>query len=842
MTGPVPAVSEPNDEEKTIESGARASAIFPPLGTTPRQARAFVRAIFADWHITDPLDDVLLLTTELVTNGVVHAGTDVEVVIETTGVSLIVSVGDRYSARQLPTVVTAPPEMSESGRGLLLIRSIANRWGVEHSATGKAVWFETLLSTAAVVEAVESASGAAPHSQSQSVLIAAVGVDETGVVTGWRGDAAQLLGWTEDQVLGRHVNDFIPAAGRHRSLHDQVARSGRWHGSVDVRCADGSSRSLYGSHRLAADSGDLLCLWTLPSDRWALAPAAPGSAATPSGVADILGLADSVTARLSLDDLLDQVLRRSCTAFGSDAAYILLADEDGGFELRAAYGFTVDSQALAGARSTEGIAGLLGVHNLPVIVDDTSEPNADPLLTGQGMRSAVATPLVVEGRMAGSLHVAARRPNAFTTDDGVRLAQVSDRVALAVESARLNELERRRRGWLAYVAEASDLLAGTLDLDRTLALVSQLVVPTLGSWCAIHLLEEGGDSRLAYVWHADEARGDELRKALAALPAPERRTVARQPPPNRRQPWRPALEHSLSAYDRIIYPLVARNNVVGSLTVGRAAAAQFRTEEIDLAGDLARRSALAIDNAQLFQERVVIATALQRSLLPPEAPVIQGCEIGVAYLAAGEGNEVGGDFYDVFPIGTDRWGVAIGDVCGKGAEAAAVTGLARHTIRLLGRDGRRVAEVLERLNRAILEEGPRARFVTVAYAVMTRTPAGATVELCSAGHPLPMLIGVDGTVRPLGEPQSLLGVMSDPALTSQFVDIGKGESLVFFTDGVTERREGTRMLGEDGLARVLGACASLPASAIARRIERAVIEWQPEPSRDDMAVVVVRVL
>ena len=824
------------------ESGARASAIFPPLGTTPRKARAFVRATFADWHITDPLDDVLLLTTELVTNGVVHAGTDVEVVVETSGVSLIVSVGDRYSARQLPTVVTAPPETSESGRGLLLIRSIANRWGVEHSATGKAVWFETLLSTAAVINSVEPTNGGAPHNQSQSILIAAVGVDGAGLVIGWRGDAPRLLGWSADQVLGRHINDLVAAAGRHRSLHDQVARSGRWHGNVEVRCADGSSRSLYGSHRLAADNGDLLCLWTVPSDRWALAPATAGSATTPSGVADILGLADSVTARLGLDDLLDQVLRRSCTAFGSDAAYILLADDDGTFELRAAYGFAVDARTTVGARSTEGIAGRLGVHNLPVIVDDTSGPIADPLLTGQGMRSAVAAPLVVEGRMAGSLHVAARRPQAFTTDDGVRLAQVSDRVALAVESARLNELERRRRGWLAYVAEASDLLAGTLDLDRTLALVSQLVVPTLGSWCAIHLLEEGGNSRLAYVWHADEAQGDEVRKALVELPAPERRTQARQPPPNRRQPWRPAAVTSLAAYDRVVYPLVARNNVIGSLTVARGRAAQFRPEEIDLASDLARRSALAIDNAQLFQERVVIATALQRSLLPPEAPVIPGCEIGVAYLAAGEGNEVGGDFYDVFPIGTDRWGVAIGDVCGKGPEAAAVTGLARHTIRLLGRDERGVAEVLERLNRAILEEGPRARFVTVAYAMVTPTPTGAAVELCSAGHPLPMLIGVDGEVRPLGEPQSLLGVMAEPDLASQHYDIAKGEALVFFTDGVTERREGARMLGEDGLARVLAACASLPAHAIASRIERAVVQWQPEPSRDDMAVVVVRIL
>ncbi|MDQ1708778.1 MAG: hypothetical protein QOG49_163 [Frankiaceae bacterium] len=786
---------------------------------------------------------MLLLTTELVTNAVVHAGTDVEIVIEAMDDAVVVSVSDRYAARALPSVVAPPPETSEGGRGLWLVQSIAARWGVEHWPTGKRVWFEVAVPGGIAATDPSGRPEPAAAEAHDHVLVAVVTADRKGVVTGWGGDSEAMFGWPAGKIVGRQLADVVSVEGTRVPLVEQLAAADAWQGHVSVRAADGTAVSCYGTHRVGDRDGELLCLWTRPQTRWALQPAArPPVAASSNGLAGVLGLADADVARMSLDDLLTQILRRLCTALSGDAAYVLLVGDGESIELRAAYGFDIDERAQLRARSLEGVAGRLGAHNLPVVLDDASGRDADPLLKAQGLLSAVAAPLVVEGRMIGSLHVAARRVGAFDTDDGVRLAQVSDRMALAVETARLRELERRRRGWLAYVAEASDLLAGTLELDRTLALVAQLVVPSLGEWCGVHLLEDSGDSSLAYLWHADESRGDDVRRVLAALPAPERRTKSTDPPPNRRQPWRPPAVDALGEYDRVVYPLVARNNIIGSLTVGRPASAPFRGEEIDLAEDLARRAALAIDNARHFQQRVHVVTALQRSLLPPEEPVIPGCEIGVCYLAAGGGDDVGGDFYDVFRIDEARWGVAIGDVCGKGPEAAAVTGLARHTIRILGRDGRNVPAVLERLNQAILDEGPRTRFVTVAYAVVEPTAAGAAVEICSAGHPLPMLLDAAGVVRPVGEAQSLLGVLVDPQLESQRFEVQPGDALVFFTDGVTERRQGARMLGEEGLAKILRASANLPAAAIAARIERAVIDFQPEPPRDDMAVMVIKVL
>ena len=830
-------------KETGIELRARATASFPPLSTTPGQVRTFVRNTFAAWSISETLDDVLLLTTELTTNAVVHAGTEIELVVEARPGALFVSVGDRYSARTIPGAVVAPPDSSESGRGILIVQSIASRWGVEHSSYGKHVWFEIPLLEQVPVH-VSSRSADGGRRVAGGVLVASVSADKQGFVTGWHGDAAELLGWSADEILGRPLADIATVADRRASIVEHTRTQDRWYGTVSLQRSDGSLSEVCGWHQLVPATGGVQCLWSAVEAGWALAPpVAQGHLAGSSApLAAVLGLSDSVLARLGLDDLLAQVLQRLCTTLGGDAAYVLLSDDAGSFVLKAAYGFDADEAASLRARSREGIAGRLAAHQLPIVLDDVSGLDADPLLVGQRLRSAVAAPLLVEGRMTGSLHVAARRAAAFKTEDAVRLTHVSDRIALAVESARLTELDRRRRGWLAYLAEASDLLAGTLELDRTFALVAQLVVPRLGEWCALHVLEEGGESALAYLWHADEAQADELRLAVGALPTPERRTKTALPSLSRRQPWRPPTEPSLAGYDRVVYPLIARNNVLGSLTVARPASLRFDDDEIDLTADLARRAALAIDNARLFQERVSVAKALQRSLLPPEAPVIDGFEIGVSYLAAGEGNDVGGDFYDVFRIDERRWGVAIGDVCGKGAAAAAVTGLARHTIRLLGRDGRPVTEVLERLNRAILEEGPRARFVTVAYAVVEPAAAGAAVDLCSAGHPLPILLGADGSVRSVGEPQSLLGVMDDPALAAQRINLRSGDTLVFFTDGVTERREGQRMLGEEGLANILGSCAGLPATAIAARIERAVADFQAEPARDDMAVVVIKLL
>ncbi|MFE0424019.1 PP2C family protein-serine/threonine phosphatase, partial [Streptomyces sp. NPDC058953] len=428
---------------------------------------------------------------------------------------------------------------------------------------------------------------------------------------------------------------------------------------------------------------------------------------------------------------------------------------------------------------------------------------------------------------------------------------------------------RLRRGSLSFLVEASDLLAGTLDRDQTLALMAQMTVPTLATWCAVYTIADpASDPYLSYVLHEDEERIDGLKDLLSSVapPEPVRTPGARVWTAPAKAAQQAALETSKRELglgssspvssgigntlaiaaavggETVVLPLVARNRVIGMLTLGKPTDEHFRQEILELAEDLSRRAALALDNARLYSERVAISQSLQRSLLPPESPQIPGVEVEVIYRAAGEGNEVGGDFYDVFPIRDGAYGFAIGDVCGTGPEAAAVTGLARHALRLLAREGFGGPAVLERLNAAILDEGSRSRFLTLLYGELWPQEDGsAHLKVVCAGHPLPLRLRPDGTVDSPAEPQPLLGVMDDLELHEESVILAPGDVLLCVTDGITERREGTRMLGDDGLADVLTSCTGLTAGAVAARVMRAVERFAAEPASDDMAILALRI-
>jgi serine phosphatase RsbU (regulator of sigma subunit) len=213
----------------------------------------------------------------------------------------------------------------------------------------------------------------------------------------------------------------------------------------------------------------------------------------------------------------------------------------------------------------------------------------------------------------------------------------------------------------------------------------------------------------------------------------------------------------------------------------------------------------------------------------------------VVYEPAGEDAAAGGDFYDLFPIGNGRWCFVVGDVCGTGAEAAAVTGLARHTIQALARAGLPVAATLERLNTAILEEGARSRFLTLVCGTLHLEAGQVRLDLVNAGHPPPLLVDQDGHVQEIGTPQTLLGVVEHVAYVSEAHTLDRGDLLVALTDGVLERRDGNRMLGEEAFADEIAQTAHLPAQAVAEQIRRLVAEFTDAPQRDDMAIMAIRV-
>ncbi|MFW5416118.1 SpoIIE family protein phosphatase [Nocardiopsis sp. CNT-189] len=557
----------------------------------------------------------------------------------------------------------------------------------------------------------------------------------------------------------------------------------------------------------------------------------------------------ALTARLALPDLLDRTVEYARAALGGDAAYIALATTDETeWEVRAGAGLSERNWRPFRSRTEETFPSAAPAPG-SVINDDLMIARAHRgRLSDAGMRSLVTAPLIVEGRITGLIGVASRRTRHFGDTAARRLQEGADRMALPVERARLAEVELSRRASLSFLAEASDLLTGTLDEPLTAALAAQLTTSRLGDWCAVHIISDLGVTRLAHAVHANENYNDVLHTLLSTLPPPEQRSP--------RPLWSRELVAAAGLTDEltlelaespaISVPLVAHGRALGRMTLGRQAGHEFTREDVDVANDLAGRVSSAMENARLYAGQTEMSEALQRSLLPAKEkePSIPGVDHAVFYRPADERTVVGGDFYDVFA--TDgRWCFAIGDVCGTGPEAAAVTGLARHTLRALAREGFSPAHIMDRLNLAILDENTSTRFLTMLYGEMTPLGdpgEGMRIRLVSAGHPLPIKLTRKGKVVPVGTSQPLLGAFEDVDFFTETVEIDSGDVLLAVTDGVTERRNESAMLGDEGLMEMFSSCSGLTAQAVIGRLDRELEEFAPGGHTDDTAMLVLRFL
>jgi sigma-B regulation protein RsbU (phosphoserine phosphatase) len=443
---------------------------------------------------------------------------------------------------------------------------------------------------------------------------------------------------------------------------------------------------------------------------------------------------------------------------------------------------------------------------------------------------AIRVPLSVGRPRSGELEMDAS-PSAYARPVATLVAE---RVSLYLENDRLRRADLRRQTWLTFLAEASELLAQSLDVELTLALIPQLVVPRLGQWCAIHTADEWGALRLAAATHAEEA-------ALPSLYAALRDTGADSVTARLRDASRTGSQVPLGApTEGIAVPLAARGASLGTLAVGRHIGHRHEPDEIAVLEDVARRAALAIDNARIHAERRRVAHTLQQSLLPPVLPIVSGIAFAAEYVPTGGDNEVGGDFYDVVPLPDGRWLLVIGDVSGKGVQAATVTGLVRDVIRVLVRGGRPLTEVLTTLNETLVERGG-GRYCTLALASVGRGAEGMLdVSLHLAGHDRPVLLRADGQVGFVGKGGTALGLLADIASPSMTVGLGPGDALVFYTDGVTERRHGRELFGVDRLLKAAEPLVGYSPEVVAARLRTVTLGFSPEAPRDDIAILVLR--
>ncbi|WP_237528109.1 SpoIIE family protein phosphatase [Streptomyces sp. SID2119] len=513
---------------------------------------------------------------------------------------------------------------------------------------------------------------------------------------------------------------------------------------------------------------------------------------------------------------------------------VLLADADGRRLRHGAAPSLPDfyNQAIDGIATGEGVGscGTAAHRRRPVIVTDiATDPFWDDfrdLADKAGVAACWSTPILArDGSLLGTFAMYHRVPRTAQETD-LALARVfAGTAALAIERHQVEQAylaaearEKTARDDLAFLLNASTLLTADLDVAQTLNRLAQACSPRLAPLCAVDVIEGGRVRRVATAapaqWQQDLLADhapvyDDTDDAVARVLTSGVTEVARRTPTGP-GPW-----HDLGVTGYVCIPLLDRDSVVGTVTLLSTDGYTFDGHTVALAEELAGRAALAARNARQYTHRAVLARDLQAGLLLPELPCVPGTEVATYYHPAGEGLDVGGDFYDVFPLSDGRWAFLLGDVCGRGAIAATTTALVRHTARAVAPLVPGPQEVVEAVNQALCNRpvGHGTGFVTLVYGRITPTDDGLDVELVRAGHTLPLHLDAHGTVRAVDAPGVLLGIGPQTHLTARNLRLRPNESLVLYTDGITEaRRHDNELFGDRRLADAVADAPARPAA------------------------------
>lgn len=407
------------------------------------------------------------------------------------------------------------------------------------------------------------------------------------------------------------------------------------------------------------------------------------------------------------------------------------------------------------------------------------------------------------------------------------------------------------------LAAAGGVFDRSLDPVQTMRAIAEVAVPGLAQMCTIDLLgDDGSVAATVAVSERQELveRFNELRalypldmggehpvarairsRELLVSDLTEAHALGRIAPADRE------LAHSSGYRSSVTIPLIARGRLLGALSFFYMRDARRQDHEhIELVRDLADRAATALYNANMYVARTQLARTLQRSLLPETLPELDKLVLSSAYHPVGEGNEVGGDFYDVFTTPLGCW-LVVGDVCGKGPEAAAVTALVRHSIRAFAFVRASPAQVLGAVNEVMLGHTLAKRFATVVLARLDLTSEPVTAVVAGAGHPPPVLLGADGSSSCPGTHGTMLGVRPGSNVSDLRIELQPGSTLVLYTDGLLDAGAPRRGLTPQELCHMLVAHADDAPHTIVQRLERLALSTGAGRLRDDVAIVAARV-
>jgi PAS domain S-box-containing protein len=404
-----------------------------------------------------------------------------------------------------------------------------------------------------------------------------------------------------------------------------------------------------------------------------------------------------------------------------------------------------------------------------------------------------------------------------------------------------------------FLAEAGQVLAASLDYEATLERVARMIVPRLADWCGIDMLDDHGDIVHVAVAHVDPAKVQMAHDLSAKYPpdmdAPSGvpailrggpAELYREIPDELIEQGAQDEEHlriirALGMRSAMAVPMRLGDETLGVITLVSAESGRtFDDDDLAFAQDLALRAATAVQNSRLYEAQERVAHTLQASLLPDRLPDLPGWEIDAAYQAGERGADVGGDFYDILAVETGHL-VVLGDVTGKGIEAAALTSLVRHSARMAARFDPRPERVLALVNQ-VLREQSRLSLVTVVCALVEDDGDRARLTVAAAGHPLPLLRRAGEAPEPFGDHGVLLGVSGTEDWTEATVTLAPGDTVLFYTDGVTETPGDAARFGELRLREAMGRAGDGPVALLAE-IDRSLRDFQAGATLDDRAML-----
>lgn len=447
--------------------------------------------------------------------------------------------------------------------------------------------------------------------------------------------------------------------------------------------------------------------------------------------------------------------------------------------------------------------------------------------------------------------------------DGVgRVSEATPRFPRTATTERLEQLERVAAN-ARFLADVSTLLTWSLEVNETLDNAARLMTPNVADMATVHLFDEIGVLRRVARAHCDpvaegldETDSEESLEATSALLslAVKSGCSAVLAPGGSPSSDQVTLDErnskvllGLGITSALAVPLVARGETLGLLGLFRfGESPSYDATDVSFAEELSRRAAVAIDHALVHRRQADVARALQAILLPPTLSDLPGLEVAATFHPAGEGVEVGGDFYDVFPLGGDRWVLMIGDVSGSGPAAAALTAQVRHGARVAARAGLDPPAVVAAINTSLDETSGSEWFCTMVYAELSVHDAVADLQIVCAGHPPPLVLRGD-VVEAVGVQGPLLGVLPLASFGLRSVRLGPGHALIMVTDGALEARAttgemrgGAEFFGQERLEHTIKRCAGRPASVIVRSIADEILSMSGGQLSDDLAVLVVR--